>query len=365
MPNSRYTNAAIILHWIIALAIFCLLASGIIIDQEWLQQDAQFILFQWHKSLGVLALIAIVIRLLWRLTHRPPTISELSKREQQAAHMGHWLLYAALLSMPISGWLLVSASVTGIPTLVFNLFQWPHLPVTPSEDLSNLAHGWHYYSAWILALLAFGHIGMVIKHRLHQVNLLSRMPFASTAVISLAVTAATLALLAWQSLSSSSTPLVQTDTSQGEIRFTGNYSGKPFNGVFNEWQLSTDLDPASGRMTNFSLTVVTGSANTGNGYYDSTLKESDWFAIEQYPEARYQSTALEKLSDTQLQLTGDLTIKDHTQPLTLILDVVDPSTIATSFTLSRFDYKLGVGADPTADWVDEDIEVNATAKLTP
>ena len=178
--SQRYTVVAVVLHWLIALAILTMLASGLTMAYGDLQGPFKFQLYQWHKSLGVIVLWLVLIRLAWRLTHKPPALpAAIPHWEQVGAHIGHWLIYAAILVMPLSGWLLVSSSSTGLPTIVFNLFQWPHIPGVAGNrivhDLAAQTHGW---TAWTLIALLGGHVLAVVVHYYKEhVNLLARMWF--------------------------------------------------------------------------------------------------------------------------------------------------------------------------------------------
>ncbi len=364
--TQRYTTVATILHWLIAAGIAAMLISGLIINQEWLtEKSAQFTLFQWHKSLGVFILLAIIVRIIWRLTHPAPQLPEsLSTAEQRLAKYGHLMLYALLIIMPISGWLMVSSSSTGIPTLVFKLFEWPHLPVPIKEGLNHFAHNGHYYGAIVLSLLLLGHIGAVIKHKLDGHSIMHRMPLTRAAVISLVLASIAISLLSLRSGNVPLTQVVQTGSEQGTITFSGTNSDEPFQGTFTQWSLQTDLNPENGSMTEFNLTIETASATTGSSYEDGTLSGQDWFGVEQYPQATYLASTITKLNDSSYELQGKLTIKDQTHALNIPIAVSDKHTIETQFTLSRLAYNIGLEADPEAEWVSDEIKVTATAKLT-
>ena len=135
---SRYHGVAIALHWIIAVLILALLALGnyfVRLDEA---DPLRYLLTQWHKSFGVVVLLLVVLRVLWRLTHRPPPLPDhLKPWEKRAADLAHLLLYLLILAIPLSGWIMVSASPLELPTLLFNGLEWPHLP--PFESLPNKA----------------------------------------------------------------------------------------------------------------------------------------------------------------------------------------------------------------------------------
>ncbi len=181
--SQRYNNFAIFLHWLMALGLLLMLASGVMMVYAPLEQFLQFQLYQWHKAGGVLLLLALGIRLVWRLISRvPPLPSQLAAWEQYAAKLGHWGLYAAMLAMPLSGWLMVSSSVYGLPTMVFGWFEWPHIPgVAGYTTLHNVARSAHFYLALIFGGLILLHIAAVIKHkRMDGINLLQRMWWTQT-----------------------------------------------------------------------------------------------------------------------------------------------------------------------------------------
>lgn len=100
----RYTNVAIALHWAIAALILYNLTSGL------LKPLLPGSFFMFHVSSGITILALTVVRIAWRLTHRPPPMLPMQGWERRLAHGVHLLFYAAMLVMPLSGWALVSAN---------------------------------------------------------------------------------------------------------------------------------------------------------------------------------------------------------------------------------------------------------------
>ena len=176
----RYTKVAVILHWLIALSILTLLASGLTMKYAPLEKFLQFKIYQWHKSLGVIVLWLVALRVIWRIFHKPPPLPTIiPKFEAWAAHAGHYALYFFMILMPISGWLLVSSSSFGLPTIVFGWFQWPHFPgVAGDKSVNDAATAAHWYGTWVILALIVGHVGAVGLHYVKErVNLLPRMWF--------------------------------------------------------------------------------------------------------------------------------------------------------------------------------------------
>ena len=168
----RYTGVAMALHWLIAAAVLAMFATGLwmvdAIDVKETRAEA-FAVYQWHKSLGLTILLAMGLRLLWRVAHRPPPMpSTMTTFERVAAHTAHMGFYVLLVAVPLLGWAMVSASVFGLPTIWFGLFEWPHLPVLSSledkktvEEALKTAHSWGAYALIGLVVL---HVAAVLKH---------------------------------------------------------------------------------------------------------------------------------------------------------------------------------------------------------
>ena len=168
---ARYTTVAIVLHWLIALAILGQIGLGLAMTQFKLSPMRQFQLFQLHKSVGITVLSLVLLRVLWRLGHRPPPLpAAMPAVERRAAEGTHLLLYALLLGMPLTGWAVVSASPFNIPTVLYGLVPWPHLPVlaglhdkAPVEAVLKAIHA---YGAWVLIAVLALHIAAALRHAL-------------------------------------------------------------------------------------------------------------------------------------------------------------------------------------------------------
>ncbi len=100
-----------------------------------------------------------MIRIGWRLGNKSPELpDEVGPLERRAAPSVHLLLYAAQLAVPLSGWVLVSVSVLEIPSMPFNLFLMPHLPLGVSEQAESFwiaGHKWLAYAGMALVALHF------------------------------------------------------------------------------------------------------------------------------------------------------------------------------------------------------------------
>lgn len=167
-PAHRYTAVAIALHWMIAAAIITIASIGLVMTHVKLTPLMQFKLFQLHKSIGITILLLVVLRLAWRLTHRPPALpAEMPRREKQAAEGTHLALYGLMLGMPLVGWTVVSASPLNIPTVLYGVLPWPHLPMPPGVSkatLSPILAAIHAYGAYVLIGLVAVHAAAALRH---------------------------------------------------------------------------------------------------------------------------------------------------------------------------------------------------------
>ncbi|MEM6603751.1 MAG: cytochrome b, partial [Pseudomonadota bacterium] len=176
--TDRYASLLIIIHWIMAGGIFFMFGSGVVMTYAELTQDFQFRLYQWHKASGILIMLALGLRIVTRLsTFTPPLPVHFPKIEVIAAKLGHVALYGGMVLMVASGWIMVSSSSYGLPTLIFGWFSWPHIPgLAGNLFAERTAYLFHFWSAIALGLFLLGHIAAVIKHRLiDKENLLTRL----------------------------------------------------------------------------------------------------------------------------------------------------------------------------------------------
>src|ERR1019366_894992 len=108
VPHDRYPRAAIVLHWAIAVFIIFNLCSGFLM--EGLPWPVRFIALVLHVSSGLTVLALTVARVIWRLLNDPPPYpAGMKPWERHTAHFAHFLLYAAMVLMPLSGWAMLSA----------------------------------------------------------------------------------------------------------------------------------------------------------------------------------------------------------------------------------------------------------------
>lgn len=156
---ARYSAVAMWLHWIIAALIIANLAIGLLHDS--LLKGTM----PAHKAIGMTVLALTAVRVAWRLAHRPPPLpAHLPALERRAAHAAHWLLYALMILMPLTGWMMVSGTATRRPFSWFGLFDLPFLPISPAAG--GIGHDAHGILGWIMLALVVLHVGAALRHRL-------------------------------------------------------------------------------------------------------------------------------------------------------------------------------------------------------
>ena len=170
MRPARYHSGSIALHWIHAGLILTLIFIGLSID-DLARGPERSATIGLHKSLGLSALLVLVLRLSWRRWHPPPHDDRLSVTQQSLARSGHRALYLLLLLTPLAGYL--SASFTTYPMRVFGY-------VIPKEgwadeSLNALFGTAHWVLAWSLMALIVVHVVAVILHWLQGVPVLQKM----------------------------------------------------------------------------------------------------------------------------------------------------------------------------------------------
>jgi cytochrome b561 len=174
----RYNWLAITLHWVMALSFIAMLGMGLVMTHLPIDKSLQFHMYQWHKSLGVLLLLAFFLRLVVRLMSQEPELpNDIKPLEKWAALTVQKAFYFWMFLLPLTGWLMVSSSPFGLPTIVFGWFEWPHIPyVAGNPTIEDYAKEAHELLAYSFILLIGLHIGGWLKHLIFErKNLLPRM----------------------------------------------------------------------------------------------------------------------------------------------------------------------------------------------
>lgn len=174
---ARYSTVAIVLHWLLAVVVLGMFAVGVYMT-DLPFSPLRLKLYNWHKWAGVTFLALTVLRMLWRITHRPPALPVAVTRTMPAwqtriYHATHHLMYLLFFAVPLVGWAYSSAA--GFPIVVFGQIPLPDL-LAVNKELAELIKPLHELSALALIALAGLHIAAALKHQwVDRDGLLARM----------------------------------------------------------------------------------------------------------------------------------------------------------------------------------------------
>ncbi|MEM8768937.1 MAG: cytochrome b/b6 domain-containing protein, partial [Pseudomonadota bacterium] len=316
-----YGLAARWLHWLVA---------GLIVLQYVLAELAdeageggallqQLALLANHKSVGMTILGLAVVRLGWRFGHAPPPLpAQTAPWQSFTAKGAHWLLYGLLLALPISGWLMSSASAYSVSW--FNLFSFPDL-VGADEGLKETLVLVHEFLAKTLFIVALAHIGAALYHHVWLKDDVLR-GMANMAAIGVSVLLVAVGIGWLGSVSSapaevaesataedagarlsetssaakaegppdaaaipgaeaatatSTLPLWNINPDASEIVFIAEQAGAEFEGRFNNWSAEIYFDPENLEESSAVVAITLASVFTDDSDRDSQLLGDEWF----------------------------------------------------------------------------------------
>ena len=171
-PQQRYTRVAATLHWLIATLIAINVTLGFTAEcfpDAWVRP-----MIDLHKSVGLTVLGLVLLRILWRLSHKPPPLPRSYPRlERISAHAAHIALYGLILLLPISGWMHDSAfkDAAANPLRLFWIIPWfrigpiAHLPPATKEVVHSQLFALHVWAGYALYALVALHILGALKHQ--------------------------------------------------------------------------------------------------------------------------------------------------------------------------------------------------------
>ncbi|MEM1436905.1 MAG: cytochrome b/b6 domain-containing protein [Pseudomonadota bacterium] len=378
-----YTRPARWLHWLIA---------GLIVLQYVLAEAAEnadaagtlvreLALLAHHKSVGMTVLALAVLRLAWRLMQSaPPHDAALPLWQRRSATAAHWLLYALIFALPISGWLMSSATAYSVSW--FNLFAWPDL-VAPDEALADRLHEVHETLAKLLLVTAAVHVIAALKHALFDRDgVLGRM----TDGAALSVTGVGGGALLWWMLTpatgaapvadpaagttaspttpvampdrrTSTLPRWQIDFDNSHIRFSAEQAGAPFTGQWTDWDAEIAFDPSAPAESFAVVRIRTNAVASGDAERDDTIVGPAFFAAAEHPDAQFEAQEITRTGAASYLARGPLTIKGISIPIEFTFAVEDGAIIGSA-QLDRLLFELGTGDWQDTSWVGQFVEVD-------
>jgi cytochrome b561 len=164
MQAETYTRTAVVLHWLIAACAFGQIALGLwMISIPKSPPGIRAYWFNVHKSVGITLGVLILVRLLWRLAHRAPTLPlTMPEWRRITAKASHFLLYLCMLTMPLTGYL--GSSFTKYPILYFGV-PLPHWG-WDAPALKELCSQIHFATVIVFMVLIAIHATAALQHLL-------------------------------------------------------------------------------------------------------------------------------------------------------------------------------------------------------
>jgi len=159
-----------------------------------------------------------------------------------------------------------------------------------------------------------------------------------------------------------------TDAAASTLTFVATQAGGEFEGRFRRFTPVIVFDPADLAHSRFSVGVDTSSAETGETERDNTLKGKDFFAVQQWPSARFESLSFRATGGGAYEATGRLTLRDVTRDVRLPF-TFKPSADGRSAlleggtTVKRLDYGIGQGEWTDTQWVGNDVRIRFDLRL--
>lgn len=163
----KFSPLTIALHWVIALTIVAMLGIGF-----YMSMFEFYPLYDWHKSVGVVIFVVILLRVWWRVKNGwPVPVRIYPAFEQRLARASHWVLIVATVLMPVSGILYSAMGGWGIKVFGWVMVTGNKNPVTGKTEaihagLAQLGHTAHEWLGYLLVGTIILHIAGALKHHL-------------------------------------------------------------------------------------------------------------------------------------------------------------------------------------------------------
>jgi len=365
----RYNTTAISLHWLIAVLLIGLLALGKYMTGLEEADPLRYTLTQWHKSFGIAVLLLAVVRVIWRLIHKPPALpANTLTFERIGSHLTHLAMYVLMVVIPVSGWVMVSASPLNIKTVLFGVIPWPHIGfLTEAAYKGVIAERAEHIHDWLgntLLVLVLMHVAAALLHQfVHKDRLINRMIVSdyhhrrhdnNFAIIPGVMLASALGLFLFTTtqritLNNNAVPAdppaaVASDVVESSVEFTAVQSGSPLAGKFTDVSVSLSVDAKNPDAATLTAQLDTASVTTGDSQTDSTIVSKDWLDSEQFPQATFDSVLIEVADELSYQVSGLLGIRGVVKPIQFVLKLQD-NVGSGEFTLDRSEYGIGDGDD--------------------
>ena len=330
-----------------------------------------------HKSVGITIFMFAVIRLAWRVRQGTPNSLPMPEWQTMASRISHWFMYGLLFLMPVTGWLMSSASADSVSW--FNVVPLPDL-VAADPELKDTLETIHKTLAKVLFAVAAIHIAAAVKHSLiNKDGAIARITSTAAIVLFFAVVALGVGTLTRVGDGSdntagpnaaSSTTTVDTgasdlpgwniDYTNSHIKFVATQAGADINGVWPEWSAVIRFDEAQLDAGLFDVSVAVAAVETLDVDRDRTLQDLEWFDAERFPKVRFQASRFNENPAGGFEAPGSLTVKGRSTPVTLEFSVVLENgrmVLDGQARLDRIALQVGIGEWADTRWIGQFVTV--------
>lgn len=389
--QNSYGLVAQLLHWLTAALILVLIALGLFMHELPVGSGEEAAYKSWyyslHKTLGVAAFLVAITRVGWALVQpRPTPLNADRKLESLAAQTVHWMLYGAIILMPLTGWLHHSAAEGFAP------IWWPltqDLPFIPkSPKLARLFGATHYFTVILLGLSIALHIAGALKHVvIDRDGTLARMvPGMTPGVAPMAPEyspspparplPALIAILAFFIVGAVTTTNYNTsrptvaqdgavpgpvaiagagwrvDHSKSQLAIQIIQSGSEISGQFEIWNAAINFDPDDLETARVEVKIDITSLSLG-GVSEQAVS-ADFLNAAAYPSATFASDRFVETGENAYEAHGQLSLAGERQPLVLPFTLRienDRAIVEGVANIWRLDFGIGRKGFPKDDMV--------------
>ena len=376
--NMHYGSVAKVFHWTTAFLILTAIPLGLVANKMAISPDTLALkaqLFSLHKTVGVTAFFVALARILWAIFQPKPALLNSEKPvEAFLAETVHWLLYASLVIVPLSGWL-HHAATSGFAPILWPLPQ--DLPlVAKSETLAGFFSALHLVFTKILGFAVVLHIAGALKHHVIDKDATLRRMWFGTSDISVAPAAhhsrapifaafviyalamgvgSFMGLKSHDDTGAVTAPALQaTDdrapdasafgwtVENGTLGLSVTQFGNKLEGAFSGWSAEIRFDDVTADTIKGHVRVEIDIASLTLGSVTQNALGTDFFDAATFPSAVFEGPITGQGNDYTVE--GTLTLKDASVPVTLPFTLRiedDVATMSGSVDLDRRDFGIG------------------------
>lgn len=392
IAHATYTETARWLHWLVVAAIILQYVLAELAEQAAVSGSViqQLALLAHHKSVGMTILVLALARLLWRWRHQPPPLPTQTPAWQRlVANLTHWGLYGLLLALPITGWLMSSASAYTVSW--FNVLQLPDL-IGPNETNKALLQEVHEWLAGGMFVLALLHLGAAVKHALVDRDQILQQMSSTWALAAAVVVLGAGGLFLLPSSTRTPTAVVtqdagparpaasaspsapidprvpkwQLDLATSHIEFTAEQAGAPFSGRWQDWRAEVRFDPEQLDASSARVIIRTAAVSTDDDDRDNNLREREFFDTSNFPEAIFSASDFAQ-TEQGFVARGHLEIKGLRLPLDFHFNISQTDeriTLEGNAQIDRLMFNVGTGDWQDTTWVGQYVEVMVLVSAT-